>query len=191
MSASDVLGFTAGLRGARPATPSQGPKVAVMTDAEAEFTVFFRAEFARVVRTVSLVVNDQGRAEEVAQEAFVQLLDHWAKVSRYDQPDAWVRRVAIRLAGRVARRERMRGVLERRFRAPQEVPAPSDPQDDVMAAVRGLPRNQRIAVVLFYLEDRPVTDVADVLGCTTGTARVHLHKARRRLAAVLGADHDV
>jgi RNA polymerase sigma factor (sigma-70 family) len=177
-----VLGRDSGLDG-----QARGSWVGAMarTEAEAEFTAFFRAEFGRVVRTVYLIVNDRGRAEEIAQDAFVQLLDHWAKVSRYEQPDAWVRRVAIRLAGRAARRERMRSVLEKRFRPSVATLPPDEPAGEVFSAVRRLPPSQRAAVVLFYVEDRPIAEIAELLGCAPSTARVHLYKARQRLAAML------
>ena len=81
--------------------------------AEDEYAAFYRAEFAHVVRTSYLVVHDRERAEDVTQEAFIQLLAHWNKVSRYERPEAWVRRVAIRIASRSARRERLRPALER------------------------------------------------------------------------------
>lgn len=167
-----------------------GPGANAMGDAEAEFTWFFRAEFPRVVRTVFLIVRDQARAEEVAQEAFLQLFDRWSKISRYERPDAWVRRVAIRLAGRLARRDRMRAVLETRFRPPAAEPPFNQPADDVLRAVRQLPPKQRAAVILFYFEDRPVAEIADLLGCTPSTARVHLHKARQRLASALNEVAD-
>jgi DNA-directed RNA polymerase specialized sigma24 family protein len=147
------------------------------------FTWFFRAEFPAVVKTVWLVVHDRGRAEEIAQDAFVQLLQHWTKVARYERPDAWVRRVAIRLAVRALRREALGRVLERGMDAPT-LPAPVDV--DLLAAVRRLPPAQRAAVVLFYFEDRPVAEIAQILGCTESTAKAHLFKARRRLAELLG-----
>ncbi|HEX2361152.1 MAG TPA: sigma-70 family RNA polymerase sigma factor [Jiangellaceae bacterium] len=159
------------------------------TEAETEFTAFFRSEFRRVVRTVYLILPDRGRAEEIAQDAFVQLLDHWTKVSAYEQPDAWVRRVAIRLASRTAKRERMRAVLEGRFRPTVAAP-PDEPADDVFTAVRQLPPTQRAAVVLFYVEDRPIAEIADLLGCAPATARVHLFKARQRLATMLNEEVD-
>ena len=84
---------------------------------EDEYAAFYRAEFPHVVRTSYLIVHDRQRAEEVAQEAFIQLLAHWSKVSRYQQPGAWVRRVAIRIASRSARRERLRPALEQGTRA--------------------------------------------------------------------------
>jgi RNA polymerase sigma-70 factor (ECF subfamily) len=161
------------------------------TQEDAAFSAFFRAEHARVTRTVFLVLHDRGHAEEIAQDAFMQLLDRWASVSTYEQPGAWVRRVAIRMAVRHLRRDRMRSLLERRTRlAPEASDELTLPQTEVLAAVRQLPTNQRVAVVLHYFEDRPVADIADVLGCAPATARVHLHKARQRLAAILQEEVD-
>jgi len=165
-------------------TPPSGSGARV--DAEAEFTAFFRVEFARVLRTVRFVVGDPGRAEEITQDAFVQLLDHWPKVSGYERPEAWVRRVAIRMAGRAARRERMARLLDSTFGTAEPTSEMPEGDSDVVAAVRQLPPGQRTAVVLFYFEDRPVVEVAELLGCSPATARVHLHRARRRLAALLG-----
>lgn len=75
-----------------------------MNEAHLEYAWFFRAEFPGVLRTVFLIVHDRGRSEDVTQEAFIQLLAHWKKVSRYERPDAWVRRVAIRHAVRTMKR---------------------------------------------------------------------------------------
>lgn len=160
-------------------------------EAEAEFTAFFLAEYPRTVRTLYLVLHDQGHAEEIAQDAFVELLKHWTTIVDYDQPGAWLRRVAIRMAVRTVKRERTRALLERRSHREVEVAAePSGPPDEVKAAVRALPTNQRVAIVLFYFEDQPVAEIASALGCAPATARVHLHKARKRLAAVLGEEVD-
>jgi len=61
---------------------------------------------------------------------------------------------------------------------------------DVLRAVAKLPGTQRAAIVLFYLEDRPVAEVADSLGCSDATARVHLHRGRKRLAELLGEEES-
>jgi RNA polymerase sigma-70 factor (ECF subfamily) len=149
---------------------------------EQDFTDLFRREYAQVTRTVALIVRDRERAEDIAQDAFVQLLKHWSKVARYERPDAWVRRIAIRLAMRVIRRERLWSVIKRDVRQA----LPIQPRDlDVIGAVGHLPGMQRAAVVLFYFEDRPVAEIADMLGCAEPTARVHLHRGRRRLAQLL------
>jgi RNA polymerase sigma-70 factor (ECF subfamily) len=149
------------------------------------YTWFFRAEFPKVVRTVYVILHDRGGAEDIAQEAFVQLLPRWRKVSRYDRPEAWVRRVAIRMAVRASRRAAMRSHLE----ATADPPAERSPADiDLANAVAALPPQQRAAVVLFYFEDQPISEIADILGCAPSTAKVHLHKARRRLAERLGQE---
>jgi RNA polymerase sigma factor (sigma-70 family) len=156
-----------------------------VNEANLEYTWFFRAEFPGVLRTVFLILHDRGRAEEVTQEAFIQLLAHWRKVSRYERPEAWVRRVAIRQAVRVVRRERARTDLERTA-TPDPDPGLVDlPDVDLARAVRQLPAMQRCAVVLFYFEDRPIAEIVDVLGVSHGTVKVHLHRARQRLAELL------
>ena len=152
---------------------------------EDEYAAFYRAEFQHVVRTSYVIVHDLQRAEEVAQEAFIQLLIHWRKVSRYQQPSAWVRRVAIRIASRSARRERIRPTLEHRTDAP---PAFTSQDIDLLNAVKQLPRQQRAAVALFYFEDRALPEVAHILGCSHATAKVHVFNARRRLAQLLGEE---
>ncbi|MDQ3878443.1 MAG: sigma-70 family RNA polymerase sigma factor [Actinomycetota bacterium] len=149
---------------------------------DASYEWFFRDEFPRVVKTVYLIVRDSQTAEDIAQEAFARLLVHWAKVSRYEQPDAWVRRIAIRMAVRANRRAWIRSRVE----GVVEPPVQERPQDvDLMRAITSLPGSQRAAIVLFYYEDQPTAQIAEILGCSESTARVHLHKARRRLARVL------
>jgi RNA polymerase sigma-70 factor (ECF subfamily) len=153
--------------------------------AEAEFSWIFHEEFASIARTAYLILHDRTTAEDVAQEAFTRLFVNWAKVSQYERPGAWVRRVAIRLAVRHARRDRMRVLLLRWVEPPRHEPDASDP--DLIRAIRTLPPQQRAAVVLHYLEDRPVAEIAGMLSCSPATAKVHLFKARRRLASLLDA----
>lgn len=152
------------------------------------FAELFGAEFRRVARTVRHVVGDDRVAEEIAQDAFVQLYRHWSKVAHYDRPDLWVRRVAIRRAQRERHRDWQRPVLELRAVDPPRDVAPGEPHDDVLAAVRTLPPQQRAVVVLFYFEDRPMPEVAEIVGCSVSTGWNHLHRARKRLAALLDED---
>jgi RNA polymerase sigma-70 factor (ECF subfamily) len=159
-----------------------------VTHATSDYTAFFRAEFAPVLRTIALMLRDRERAEEITQDAFIQLLRNWPKVSRYERPEAWVRRVAIRLAMRSIRRDRLWALIRLEV-LPSAEPAPS--RFDMSAAVRRLPGSQRAAIVLHYYEDRPVAQVATILGCSESTARVHLHRGRNRLRQLLGENDDV
>ena len=124
-------------------------------------------------------------AQDVAQEAFVRTYTHWRRVQQYDRPDLWVHRVAVRLAIATAKQSRRRG------RAPLEadlVVGPTNPDVDLLRQVAKLPAAQRAAIVLFYLEDRPVAEVADLLQCSSATVKVHLHRGRNRLGVLLEAE---
>jgi RNA polymerase sigma-70 factor (ECF subfamily) len=153
------------------------------------FASFFRAEYASLVRTVALVLRDSGPAEDIAQEAFVRLHLHWSKVSAYDRPDAWVRRVALNLAASHARREGRRTALERQSVSRSLATAVIDDAEPEAVgsgehahrALQDLPYKQRALVVLYYYEDRPLSEAGELLGLTPGSAKVTLHRARRRL----------
>jgi RNA polymerase sigma factor (sigma-70 family) len=173
----DRLPHTAAIGRERPATPEQPVTAAI------DYAAFFRAEFAAVTRTAYLVLHDRDAAEDVSQDAFTQLHLHWAKISRYDRPDAWVRRVAIRMAIRAVRRHRLLDGLLGRLEPPRQE---QGADLDLAAALLRLPPQQRAAIALHYYEDRPLTEVAQILSCSHATAKVHVFKARRRLASLLG-----
>ena len=83
-----------------------GPRV------DPEYEWLFDAEFQHVVRAVFLIVHDAELAEDLTQEAFIRLLQQWRRVSRYDRPGAWVRRVALNLALNAERQRRCHGLRE-------------------------------------------------------------------------------
>lgn len=160
-----------------------------MEEDQGGFAELFRAEYPGIVGELTVFMGDRDAAVDVVQEAFVRLWGRWARISTYDRPGAWVRRVAIRLASRRLRRERLGRRILQRLRPAGAVDSPGDV--DVLRAVRDLPERQRTAVVLHYFRGFPVSEVAGVMGCADGTARVHLHRARERLREVLdeeGAD---
>ena len=148
-----------------------------------EYDWYFRACFPPVSRTVFLMVHDRELAEDVTQEALYRMLRHWRTVSLYERPEAWVRRVAIRIAVRELQRRAARADTERLARqtAYDDLPDP-----DVARAVAELAPMQRAAVVLFYWEDRPVTEIAQVLSVSESTVKQHLFRARHNLATLLG-----
>ena len=62
------------------------------------FEVFYRHEYSSIVALTIAATRDRSFAEDIAQEAFVKALGAWAEVSTFDNPAAWVRRVALNLA---------------------------------------------------------------------------------------------
>jgi RNA polymerase sigma-70 factor (ECF subfamily) len=154
-----------------------------------EYDWYFRASFGPVSRTVFLMVHDRELAEDITQEALYRMLRHWRTVSGYERPEAWVRRVAIRIAVRELQRRAARADKER---LAQPVAYDDLPDPDVARAVAELAPMQRAAVVLFYWEDRPVHEIAEVLSVSESTVKQHLYRARHRLATLLGegvSDH--
>lgn len=159
------------------------PGWGLMTWDDSEFSDLFVSQYPSIVRATYLVVHDLERAEDLAQEAFIELLRKWDRVVRLDRPGAWVRRVAIRKAMRSARREARRRPLERRASetTSRNSAAADAPAIELLEEVRNLPPKQRAAIALFYFYDLPAEEVALALGCSESTARVHLHRARRSL----------
>ena len=150
-----------------------------------QFGALFLQEFPRLARTVHHIVGDRARAEELAQDAFLELVRHWHTVVDYDRPDLWLRRVAIRKAQRERHRGWRRQELEV-LAAPRTVTdEPPTPAPEVLAAVRRLAPGQRAVVVLFYFEDRPMAEIADILEIKESTGWSQLHTARKHLAAAL------
>jgi len=156
---------------------------------ESEYDDLFRAEYPAVWRAVLLIVFDRDIADEVCQDAFAAVFAHWEKVSTYERPGAWVRRVAIRRAVRVAGRDRRRQATELAGQAragrPEGASRWDETSDLIVEALAALPPHQRAAIALHYLLDLPVRDVATAIGCREATANVHLHRGRRHLAEML------
>lgn len=151
---------------------------------ERDYEWVFRAGFASVARTVFLIVGSRAVAEEITQEAFLKLLQKWSSVSDYERPEAWARKVAVRMAVRHVGRERSRPQRELRAQPvrPEDPPLP-DPE--VARAVAALAPMQRAAVALYYWEDRPVLEIARLLQVSESTVKQHLYRARAHLAVAL------
>ena len=157
------------------------------TEDEESFSWFFAGEYPRLVRSLSHLVRRED-AEDISQEAFARLHQRWAKISRYERPDAWVRRVAINLALSHAKREGRRRERETRAEAlTNRGRAEPTPDSEVLSAIRSLSTRDQALVVLFYFEDRPIDEAAEILQISPGAAKVALHRARARLAELL---HD-
>ena len=150
------------------------------------FDEVFEGEHHAVFKAVYLILGEREAARDVTQDAFAQLYVHWPKVRRYDRPGAWVRRVAIRLALRQRTREARQ---HEPFQPadPTSTATATDVEDrlEILEALRRLTARQRAAVVLFYVHDLAVDEIAATLRCRPATVRVHLHDARAELARSL------
>ncbi len=153
------------------------------------FEAFYEREIRSVIGLAYALSGSSSAAEDLAQDAFLAAHRDWDRISRYDRPEAWVRRVVSNLAVSLFRRTVREARAIARIARPSvilpELPAEAD---EFWGAVRSLPKRQAQAVALHYLEDRPVAEIAEILECTESTVKVHLFKGRRRLAGRLGLD---
>jgi RNA polymerase sigma factor (sigma-70 family) len=171
-------------------TAEPGPETTYAT-VGVSFDAVYRAEYARLVRTLLVLTGRRDVAEELAQDAFLAAHRKWRTVGAYDRPDAWVRRVALNAAVSVARRRATEARLLLRLgreRAPE--PAWSGATEEVWAAIRSLPARQAQVAALVLVEDRSIEDTAAVLDCGEETVRTHLRRARMALAERLGGVED-
>jgi RNA polymerase sigma-70 factor (ECF subfamily) len=160
-----------------------------METAYTDFDAFFRAEYPRLVGALSVAVGAE-QAADVAQEAFVRANARWSRVRRMDRPGAWTRRVALNLVTDHHRRLRRRRAIDPLLVADESVEMA--PQDrDLAEALAALPTRQRLVVVLHYLLDLSVADVAREMGISDGTVKATLHQARASLRAKLEVIDDV
>jgi RNA polymerase sigma-70 factor (ECF subfamily) len=154
------------------------------TRADADgFDRFFNAERDRLVAQAYLLVGDVHAAQDLAQRTLERAWRHWARVGRYDRPEAWARRVLFNLALNEHRRwgrERSWSDVD----APV-VDGPSERHVALVQALRNLPVDQRKALVLHDGAGVPVAQVADELGVPEGTVKSWLSRGRAKLATQL------
>lgn len=159
-------------------------------DVDDGFAEFVSARSDALLRSAWMLTGDAHKAEDLLQTALAKAWRHWSAVEQAGSPEAYVRRILFTTYATWWRR---------RWRA--EIPTERIPEhagtgdlaggvaerDAVTRALGRLSRRARAVVVLRYVEDRSVAEVAELLGCPTGTIKV---LASRGLAA-LRADPDL
>ncbi len=159
--------------------------------AVASFEQFYERELRSVIGLAYALSGSRSAAEDLAQDAFVAAHKNWGKISQYDKPEAWVRRVVANLSVSRFRKTISEAKAVARLNRDQHVlPELPGEADEFWAAVRSLPKRQAQSIALHYLEDRPVTEIAEILQCSPSTVKVHLHKGRAGLASRLGLDGE-
>jgi RNA polymerase sigma-70 factor, ECF subfamily len=142
-----------------------------------------------VLRTVYLIVRDMTISEEIAQEVFVRAYRKLHLFKRRSAPSTWLHRIAVNLAKNHlrSRREIPTDTELFSYRADDRTPPPEtvaidrSVRDTVRACIEGLPGRLRTIVVLYYLEERSVEDVARIAAIPAGTVKSRLSKARALL----------
>jgi RNA polymerase sigma-70 factor, ECF subfamily len=156
-----------------------------------QFTEFYAASFRRLVGQVYAMTGDQAEAQDAVQEAFVRAWAHREKLDRSGAPDAWVRATAWRIAISRWRRARLGRLLTRKHPPPDATGGPTPDRVAVVDALRQVAPEQRRALVLYYLCDLSVADIAAETGVPEGTVKARLARGRAAVAPHLSESRVV
>lgn len=156
------------------------------------FDEFVRAEMSTLARFSGALTGDRYLAEDVLSDALVKVAHRWRRISALDDPVAYVRRVLVTTYlddRRKAQRRRTAPtdditVLDRSADAVRDTADVVVDRTEVARLLAALPPQQKAAVVLRYLMDESDEQIADALGCSAGTVRSHLSRARATLRLV-------
>jgi len=173
---------------ARGGPSADGSAAGALAGQPLRFEEVYLREFPRVFALAYALSGSHWAAEDIAQDAFVVAHRQWGRIGGYDDPGAWVRRVAANLAVSAVRRRLAEARALVRLagrREPSSTDLPAE-DSDFWRAVRQLPRRQAQVVTLVALEDLSTAEVANTLGCSQRTAQVHPQKARATLTVRLG-----
>ncbi|WP_242613594.1 SigE family RNA polymerase sigma factor [Herbihabitans rhizosphaerae] len=145
-------------------------------------------------RTAYLLCGDSHRADDIVQAAITRLYLHWRKAQAADNLDAYVRRILVRTFLNEQRRAWISRV--RLTGRPAETPTPPAPpgpdietQELLRAALQRVSPRQRAALVLRFLCDLPVAEVAAQLGCSEGNVKSLTANGLTALRRQLGDRH--
>ena len=162
-----------------------------ISDVEVVATIesLFLAHHGRLVRALTLACGDREVAADAVQEAFVKAHMHWRKVRHYEDPVGWIRRVAInKLRDDHRRLNRKSRALQRLAGQPQTESVEQNGFDsELLTILAQLPRQQRIAMALFYVDELSIAEVAAALNVSEGAVKSYLHEGRARLRRVVAS----
>jgi RNA polymerase sigma-70 factor (sigma-E family) len=147
---------------------------------ESDFDEFVVSRSPALLRSAYLLVQDEGKAEDLVQTALTKAWFAWRRI---EDPEAYVRKVMVTTSVSWWRRHWNRETPTDQLQEPPPAMRADEPANaqDLWVAIGHLPRGQRAVVVLRYLEDRTEADTAYLLGCSVGTVKSQCAKALAKL----------
>jgi RNA polymerase sigma-70 factor, ECF subfamily len=147
-----------------------------------EFDTYYSASYDRVRRAMALTFRDMALAEEIAQEAFFQTLRRWPKVSLLQHPEGWTMIVALNI-GRDLHRRRVRRDAKQPLLVVQQQSSKKSGEEHVEdrlmieSLLEGVSDRQREALLLRYISQFTIPEIAVAMRCAEGTVKATLHAA--------------
>ena len=149
-----------------------------------------------VFHTALAITHDRQSAEDILQECFLKVNTYARRIDQSLPLEPWLYRVTVNQAYTwVTRRSRWLTSIETmidRLVAPirtnSEYQAElSELQTVIQQAIDALPPNQRLTVILYYLNDLSLKEISYILDCPVGTVKSRLHYGREQLKLCLDA----
>jgi RNA polymerase sigma-70 factor (ECF subfamily) len=147
----------------------------------------YHACYRRLVVQLFAFTTDLAEAQDVVQEAFARAVARPRGFVGIDNPEAWLRTVALNVVRRRWRRRRVLDLILLRERPLHDAAAAdnTDLRTDLSEALDAIPRGYREVIVLHYYADLSVEEIAATLGIPAGTVKSRLSRGRAALAARL------
>lgn len=181
----------------KPCTLSDGQLVSQLQAGDLDaLGCLYERHKALVYRTALAVSHDSNAAEDILQDAFLRLHKYAYRVDTSLPLEPWLYRVTVNLAYSLeTRRKRwhmpLENVLDRlvspQRHSPEWQAEMNDVQSRVMDLVYSLSFNQRIVVILHYLNSLSLQEIAYILDCPVGTVKSRLHYGRENIQRKLEA----
>jgi len=156
------------------------------------FEQFVGAQLPRLLALARVLTGNEHDAWDLVQDSLARVGSRWSHINNRDDPFAYVRKSLVNQNLNRARRGRRETLLAN----PPDQQAPVEAASGfehawLESAIRKLSRQQRAAVVLAYMEDQSVAQIAETLGCSQSAAKTHLARGRQALrAAVPNSEHE-
>jgi RNA polymerase sigma factor (sigma-70 family) len=149
------------------------------------FEAFYAREYRAMTALAYATSHSRLAAEDIAQEAFEAAFRDWERIGRLDNPATWVRRVVINRSVSAIRRRvsaaramaRVGGRVDRISLLPL-----LEETEHIWAAVKRLPKRQRQAIALRYVDELSLCEIGEVMDCSTATVNTHLRRGREALS---------
>jgi RNA polymerase sigma-70 factor (sigma-E family) len=161
----------------------------VETDRSDELTELYREHYRSLVRLAALLLDDVAAAEEVVQDAFVQLHRSWARVHEASKRASYLRSIVMNGARSRARRRaagrRLEVVSDQSAASAETIAVQHEDRRAVLAAMRALPDRQRECLALRYYLGLSEAEIAATLGISAGSVKTHTHRGIAALERAL------
>jgi RNA polymerase sigma-70 factor (ECF subfamily) len=149
-------------------------------------------DYGRLVLNVALrILGDAEAARDVHQEVFLAIWRRWEKYDGRVNWSAYLYRTAVRKAIECAKRARRDVTIPQGGDIPDDKAMPdaslraAELREKLLACLRRMPHRQAEVFVLSRMEGLAHQEIAEALGSSSATVRVHLHRAMRRLSREL------